>query len=119
MKKIILITQIIMLFTLVFANSSDFQIQSIGSLVSDKDELIITSQDSCDYHFRAKENSFLIKVNCSNHTFYNCIDLIPRKATVNELCLIESLRHDSQVVVYQLDDLHDVFIFPINQIKTE
>jgi hypothetical protein len=107
------------LFNRIFQNLLRSSIDS--SLFQTNGEIMsITSiQDTCESNLRAKPNTYELKVNCKNHNFYNCSDLIPREVTVDELCLIESLRQDSQMIIHQLDNLHEVYVFPRNQIKLE
>lgn len=44
-------------------------------------------------------------------------DIIPRKLKPNEKCLIENQRLETEILVLSLDEIHEVLIYPRNQIK--
>lgn len=115
MRKCNIIFLILFLnFSGVSMANSDIQLQE-NSFKEDSVALV----DSCPPNRRAKINSYIIKVSCENNSYYNCQDIIPRKPTIDELCLIESLRLENELVIYKLDDLHVVHVFPLNQIKRD
>ena len=44
-------------------------------------------------------------------------EIIPRKLKPNEKCLIENQRLETEILVLSLDEIHEVLIYPRNQIK--